>query len=188
MPRKKIAPQDGLVQVASVEGTSGADVKELMAQIEGLREKLAIETKARTEAEKLALAAVQSADAGSMQAAPAERATGKMIEVQKLSHYDTVGHKEDGRPILKPVFKKVKVPTFFYRVDIPPVGGMSLTINGVPLMHNTVYELDQDSLSSVKDMVWKCWKHDLDIHGSDENAYRKPTQAVFSGRAGGRVS
>lgn len=172
-------------EVASVAGTSGEDVKKLLNEIEGLKEKLAISETKRTEGEKAALAAAESQGMGlMMQTNIMEVPTGKFIDIQVLDHYETVGYKDDGRPILKPKFKREKSPTFFYKIDLPPVGGIGLTINGMPLYHGTVYEFDIHSLRTVKDMVYRVFKHDADIHGSDENAYRKPDSKQISMKTG----
>jgi len=32
---------------------------------------------------------------------------------------------------------------------------------------------DARTLSTLKDIVYRNWKHDRDIHGTDENFYRK---------------
>lgn len=197
MPRKYVkkttpAPETGApeakMEVASTAGTSGEDVKKLLAEIAGLKEKLAVSEQTRGESEKAALAAAEAQGANlMMQSNIMEVPTGKKIKVQKLDHYETVSYKDDGRPILKPKFKTVEVDTYFYKIDLPPVGGVGLTINGMPLYHGTVYEFDIDSLRTVKDLVFKVWKHEADIHGSDENLYRKPEPKQISMKSG-RIS
>ena len=193
MPRKYVrkAPDPATgesetkTEVASVTGTSGEDVKKLLSEIEGLREQLAISETKRTAGEKAALAAAESQGAGlMMQSNIMEVPTGKFIDIQVLDRYDTVGYKDDGRAILKPIFKREKSPTFFYKIDLPPVGGLGLTVNGMPLYHGTVYEFDIHSLRTVKDMVYRVFKHDADIHGNDENAYRKPENKQISMKTG----
>ena len=188
--RKTVDPATGepaeiKTEVASVAGTAGDDVKKLLKEIEGLKEQLAISERTRSEAEKSALAAAEAQGAGlMMQTNVMEVPTGRTINIQTLDHYETVGYKDDGRPILKPRFKTEKSPTFFYKIDLPPVGGIGLTINGMPLYHGTVYEFDIHSLRTVKDMVYRVFKHEADIHGSDENAYRKPEHKQISMKTG----
>lgn len=114
----------------------------------------------------------------------AEVPTGRRIAMQKAVGYKVVGHHDDGREIIKPVFKTENVPTFYYKVDLPPCGGSDLKLNGTPYYHGGVYELDLDTLRTVKDMVYRMWKHDAEIHGSDENFYRKPTRVNLSARGG----
>jgi hypothetical protein len=193
MPRKYVrktestgtdAPE-GVAKVASLAGTSRDDVKALLAQIEDLKGKLELEQRARGEAEQAALELAEAQGNGlAQQTTIQEIPTGKKIKVQKLEAYETVSYKDDGRPILKPKFRSEDVPTFFYKIDLPPVGGLGLVLNGMPLYHGTVYEFDLDALRTVKDMVFKCWKHDADIHGTDENVYRKPQNKQISMKSG----
>ena len=183
MPRKK-ATEGTEAKVASIEETSGEDVTKLLAEIKDLRSKLEVEKAARTEAETQALQSAQAQMTGVMQGAMQEVPTGKKIKVQVLESYETVGYKDDGRPILRAKFKQAERPTYFYKIDLPPVGGLGLTVNGLMLYHNTVYEFDIDTLRSVKDMVYRVWAHEASIHNSDENAYRKPQPFVVNGKTG----
>jgi hypothetical protein len=95
-----------------------------------------------------------------------------MVKVKRLLKYEVKGYKEDGREILKPEFQVVEIPSYFYKIDIPPVGGEGLTVNGIMLQHGAVYEFDLDSLRSVKEMVARLWQHERNISGSNENFYR----------------
>lgn len=187
MPRKKKGPGDPdvVAQVASVAGTELSDLEKLKAQIADLEAKLAIEKKARGAAEQAALEAAESQANGLMQQTEVmEVPTGKKVKVQVGNGYETVGYKDDGRPILRPKFKTEERPTFFYKINLPPVGGIGLTTNGMPLYHGTVYEFDIDTLRDVKSRVYAVWKHDADIHGSDENVYRKPQPKQMSMKTG----
>lgn len=191
MTKKNIPAADsqpaGHVQVASVTGTSPEDVQRLLAQIADLQEKLGIEQAARSDAEKAALAAAES-QGMLMQRDIQEVATGKFVKVKRAIDengnpaYEVKGYKEDGREILKPVFRLVDLPTYFYKIDLPPVGGTGLVTNGVDLYHGTVYELDLDTLRSVKERVHRLWDHDRNVHGSNENFYRKPQNTMLSAR------
>jgi len=181
-------PPETVAKVASISGTNGDDVKALLEQIADLKAKLAIADKERTASEQTALELAESQGNGLMQQTTIQEIpTGKKMKVQRLDHYETTGYKDDGRPILKAKWKTEEVPTFFYKIDLPPVGGLGLTINGLPLYHGTVYEFDLDSLRMVKDLVHKSWKHDADIHGTDENVYRKPENRQISMKTG-RIS
>lgn len=169
-------------RVASTAGTSAADVAKLEQQIADLKQQLELSEEKRDEAEKAALAAAE-AQGALMQRDMQEIATGKTVKVKRCSGYEVVGHRDDGREIKKPIFKAVELPTYFYKVDIPPVGGDGLKLNGNPLFHGTVYEFDLDTLRTVKEIVYRSWDHDRAIHGSDENFYRQPQQPTLSPRA-----
>lgn len=101
-----------------------------------------------------------------------EKPTGRLVEVTKSAGQYVDGHREDGRAIIKTKWKRVKVPTYYYKIDMPPCGGSHLMINGVPYYHGVVVELDADTLRTVKEMIYRMWDHDRQIHGSDENFYR----------------
>lgn len=187
MPRKpKVnAEGEGVAKIASIEGTASPDVAALLEQIEGLKDQLKVAAEKRDAAEQAALESAKAQGQAIMQQTDIQEvATGKKIKIARLTKYETVGYKDDGRPILKPVFHQEEVPTFFYKISLPPVGGLGLTVNGLPLYHDTVYEFDLDTLRSVKDMVFKCWKHEADIHGNDDNAFGRETVRQKAARFG----
>lgn len=176
------APGDpGVVaDIVDVDGVSKSDLRKLLQRIDDLESKLKVAEQGRSEAEQRAL---DSAKAGiHLPNGPEEVPTGKMVKVKRLDKYETVGYRDDGRPILQPKFKTVEIPTFFYRIDMPPCGGTDLKINGQPYYHGGTYEYDIDTLRTVKDIVFRTWKHDADIHGTDENAYRPQQRPRLSAR------
>ena len=180
--KKRTKPADGTVsKVASIADTKPDDVKKLLSEIADLKAQLKVSNAARGEAEAAALEAAQ-AQGTLLQSEVAEVPTGKKIKVQRAAGYKVVGHKDDGRDILRPVWKSVELPTFFYKIDLPPVGGTDCKLNGVPYYHGTVYEFDEDTLRSVKEIVYRLWDHDRQIHGSDENFYRKKQAPRLSAR------
>lgn len=188
MPFKKRPPKDPAApavetvsKVASIDDVTPDDAKRMLAEIAELRSQLAVEKEKRGEAEQAALEAAQ-AQGALLQSEVREVPTGKTVEVQRVKGYKTVGHRDDGRPIKQPIFETVLRPTFFYKIDMPPCGGTHIGINGVAFYHGAVYEFDEDTLRTVKEMVYRTWDHDRSIHGSDENFYRGKQQTRLSAR------
>lgn len=176
------------ITVASTLGASAPDVKKLLEQIEDLKEQLQLSEQQRSEAEAAALAAAE-AQGALMQREIQEVATGKTVKVRRAvdpktgkPSYKVVGYKDDGREILKPVFHDFELPTYFYKIDLPPVGGIDLKMNDVSFYHGTVYEFDIDTLRTVKEMVYRLWDHERNISGSNENFYRNPREQRISPR------
>lgn len=168
--------------LVSVKHVSPDDYQKLVNEIGDLKAQLAGEQVKRSEAENSALKMAES-QGMLMQREITEVPTGRTKKVRRCNEYKTVGYKDDGREIPKPVWHSIDMPTYFYKIDLPPVGGEAVSINGRKFYHGAVYEFDEDELRSIKDIVFKCWKHDSDIHGSDENFYRKKTQPVINMRA-----
>lgn len=158
--------------------TSAEELTALRAKVKELEKALASAGTEQDEAVRRAMFFRQRND---------EVPTGKSIKVAKCTGYENAGIREDGTMIRKPIWKEVDQPTFFYTVDLPPVGGVAIRINGEELYHGQTYELILDQVRMVKDMVYRVERHDAEIHGSDENAYRPKVNASFSGKANGRV-
>ena len=70
---------------------------------------------------------------------------------------------------------------WWYKMDLPPVGGLDVKVNGVPFYHGEQYKVTTDTLRTLKDIVFRNWKHEGDIHGSNENFYRQPKEQVLRG-------
>jgi hypothetical protein len=174
---RQMARKDAHAEIASVEGVGDEDLVALKAKVKNLEEKLAAATAQRSEEELALLASLQGINSLGSDAGR-EVATGKRVKVRRLSKYTIAGYKDDGREILRPEFKSVELPTYFYKINMPPCGGADLKINGMPLYHGATVELDIDTLRTVKDMVFRMWTHDREIHGSDENFYRKQQKDV----------
>lgn len=181
MPRKKTpaTTDEAIVKVASTKDVPSAREKKLLEEIAALQAQVSAKDAALDEVQAEALKRAE-AQGALMQRQIEEVPTGKTTKVQKLKELKVAGHKDDGREILKPIFRSVEVPTWYYKIDLPPVGGDGLKINDVPLYHGAVYEFDIDTLRTVKEMVFRCWKHEADIRGSDENFYRKPQHRHIS--------
>lgn len=180
--RKKPEAAGTVNEVVSISDTPPDAVERLLRENAELKAQLAVANTARGAAEQAALDAAQ-AQGSLLQPGIQEVPSGKSITVKRLDFYKVVGHGDGGREIRRPVFKDVQLPTFFYKIDIPPVGGTDCKINEIPYYHGTVYELDIDTLRTVKEMVYRLWDHDRNIHGSDENAYRQQKSPRISGRA-----
>lgn len=170
---------------------------DILARVKELEAQLAEALGQRDEAQQKLVE--QAAAQGSlMQTDVEEIPTGKTVPLRMLDTsyvdesggarpgYKVVGYRDDagGRPILQPVFKTVQVPTFYYKIDMPPCGGEALKINGIAFYHGTVVEVDLHLLRSIKEIVYRCWDHDRQIHGTDENAYRPKQRPTVSARAG----
>lgn len=158
--------------VASAGDVGDDDLAKLRAQVADLNAKLEDERAKRGAAEAAALASAE-AQSMLMQRDIQEYPTGKTVKVRRASGYSVKGYKEDGREILKPIWAEVELPTYFYKVDLPPCGGTDFKINGQPYYHGATYEFDIDTLRTAKDIVARCWAHDKEIHGTDENFYRR---------------
>ncbi len=161
--------------------TPQEEVVRLQAEVEKLTKALSAEVDARGKAEDEARAAASAQGVAFMQREIQEVPTGKKVTVQRCERYETKGYKDDGTPIQKPIFKDVELPTYFYKIDLPPSGGTAVKINGEGFYHGETYELDLDLLRTIKDIVHRSWAHEATIKGSNENAYRRPQNRVLSG-------
>ena len=138
---------------------------ELRAEVERLQAALATSETARTSAEEMALAVAQASPFGG---SAEEEATGKTVQI-------TVCLNPAERDVKKLKWKEVKVPTYFYNIQLPAGAGLCLSTNGVEYYHGQTYELDPNTLAELKSRVALCWAHEKSIHGENENAYHKPT-------------
>ena len=151
--------------------TSEEEIAELKAEVKRLSGALSIAETAGEEAARRALFVRNDNE---------EVATGEFVTVKKC--VNPWVKKEDDQK-----FEDVKLPTFLYKIDMPPVGGVHIMINGEAMQHGETYTLDLDQLRMVKEIVYRLRDHEANIHGTDENAYRPLSKARFSGKTGGRV-
>ena len=146
--------------------TTDAQLKALQDQIESLQAQLGVEKQARTAAEEMAHATAQ-ASSFTMTAAE-EQPTGKTISINMCAN-------PWERDVKKQIFKDVDIPTFYYNIQLPSGAGWALTTNGIDFYHGETYEVDYHTLVDLKSRVARTWEHEKNIHGENENAYRKPT-------------
>lgn len=186
-------------KIVDIQNVTPEDVKRILAENARLTQELADQTAARTEAEQKLVdqAASQLAQTDIREVPTGRTVNMRMLDAAYVDKHDDgthtgapngyriVGYKDDagGRPILKPVFKSVKVPTFYYRIDLPPSGGEALKLNGVPYYHGTIGEFDLHTLRTVKEIVYRGWDHERNISGSNENVYREQKRPHISARA-----
>lgn len=157
-------------------------------QIEQLRAEVERLTTALSDAEKAATADSEAAlRAKFIGNDHEELPTGKSVKVTSLKVMKIVGYTNEGIPMREPVWEEIEVPTFMYRIDMPAIGGDSIRINGQDYYHGQTYTVDLHTLRSLKEIVYRLRAHEATVFGSNENAYRKKTAAVFSGKVGGRV-
>ena len=70
---------------------------------------------------------------------------------------------------------------WLYRIDLAPCGGTDIKVNGVQYVHGETYEFTTDLLRSVKEIVSRTWGHEANIHGDNENAYKRAQDRVLRG-------
>jgi hypothetical protein len=157
--------------------TSTEDVATLQAQIAALTKKLE-EQGGELAVAKDAARAAADAQGGLpyMQATVEEQATGRSITVKRAKNPWV-------KDAAKLEFETVEMPTYYYKIELPPSGGTDLKINGSAFYHGQVYEFSVDDLRMMKDMVARSWGHEANIKGSNENIFRRPQNRVLSGKA-----
>lgn len=150
--------------------TPPSEVEALKAEVLRLSGELAEAQSSNEEAIRRAMMFKQDND---------EVPTGRSIKVLKHKNPRQRGEESDTL--------EVEVPTFYYMIDMPPVGGVAIKVNGEELFHGQTYELTMDQVRMVKEIVYRLRAHEASLQGNNENTYRKPTHATFSGKSGGRV-
>jgi hypothetical protein len=177
-PATREQSKDSYIEPVDASSSSAAD----KARIRDLEARLAASEAARTAEQQSALDIVKAQGLG-MTAPTDERPTGRTVGIIKCVGYKRTGF-EHGRVQREPVFEEVQVPTFYYKVIMAACGGLDLKLNGQPFCHGMTYEVDLDTLRTMKDIVWRTWTHDQSVHGdSAENAYRKQNNPVLNARA-----
>jgi hypothetical protein len=189
--RVRAAKQAGNAAVAEICSAQGVKMENLSVEsieiIKRLQADLAIAKSSIPASERLAVAAAEQ-QGHSTGTAVREIFTGEYVEVEKGTadpnippKYEIVGY-ENKRPILKPIMVKARLPVYAYKIDLAPAGGEYISINGTRYYHGMVAKFDEDTLRTVKEIVYRGWDHERNTHGSDENAYRPKSNRSFSAR------
>ncbi len=137
---------------------------------------------------QIALLQSQLDDAKAVNAEQAQRAayftssntevrTGRTVKVPRCKNPWV---KEDA----KQVWEDVEVPTYYFKVDMPPVGGIQILLNGEAIQHGQTYEVTPDRLATLKEIVYRLQAHDAAIHGNDEDTYRPRVSKEINVRTG----
>ena len=178
--KKAEEPKGSFAKIVAVDQVAPDDLKRLLAEMADLKAQLAHEKSERTREQQDALELAQSQGV-LMQTGIEEIPTGRKVSIEKCVRYKRVGF-EKGRPVHEPVFEEVEVPTYYYKIDMPPCGGWDLKTNGMPIYQGSTVEVDVDTLRDLKDRIYRLWAHDASLHGNDENAYRHKKNPSFSMR------
>lgn len=155
--------------------TSNDELSHLKAEVERLNKALKQSEQSRTESEERALAAAVGQGVPFIQNTVNEVPTGQKVKVRKAKN-----------PWVKKAdqleFEEVDMPTFFYKVDLPPSGGVCVKLDGVDYYHGETYTVHLDMLRTLKDSVYKAWVHEQTIRGNvNENVFRRPTARTLRG-------
>ena len=161
--------------------TPEEEIKKLQDEVARLTGALAVSDEKLTSVQEAAKKSVEQ-QLASMQTDVREVATGDTVKVKRLDKFKVVGYKDDGREIREPIWKEVELPTFFYKIDLPPSGGEGVVINGQYYYHGQTYTVDIDLLRDLKDKVARAWGHEQTINGRNENVFRKPRAQTLSAR------
>lgn len=144
-------------------------------QIERLRAEIERLNGALSDAKEINLEAVQRASyfANNREEIP----TGRTVKVRKCTNPWV--KKEDDQDWIV-----LDEPTYLYHVDMPPVGGTDIKLNGEEKYHGQTYEMTLDTLRSVKEIVYRIQAHEAAIHGSDEDVFRPRVSKQISLKSG----
>ncbi len=77
-----------------------------------------------------------------------------------------------------------QVDTFLFKVEMPPVGGVQIVLDGEPLQHGQTYEVTLDRLRYLKEIVFRLQAHEASIHGNDDDVWRPRISKEINLRSG----
>lgn len=79
--------------------------------------------------------------------------------------------------------REIDTELWEYTIDLPPSGGNDIGINGFKFFHGQTYKVTTNTLRDLMDKVHRCWWHEGNIRGSNENAYRQlNSRSITNGR------
>jgi hypothetical protein len=186
---KKVSPEqpvaDTYVRIASSSDVASKKERELLEKLAEAQSKIdkLLGVQQANEQQIAALEAAQRQGA-LYSSSVEEKVTGHKVKIRVFDHYKVTGYRDNGSEIVRPVFRTDEVPSYYYKIDMPPCGDTNLSINGEKYYHGAVYEFDIHTLRTVKDIVARTWAHDRSLHPNDENFYRRdPSWMARNNRA-----
>ena len=83
-----------------------------------------------------------------------------------------------------PTGKMIEEDVWYLPIDLPFGGDKdcSVKINGHPFYAGQTYKVRTSTLRSLKDAIFRSWKHEAEIHGQNESPYRKETRVTFNSK------
>src|SRR5258708_30839279 len=144
--------------------TNAEELERLRAEIKRLEGALAVANTANEDAARRAMFFKNDNE---------EVPTGETVKVMKAK-------KPWAKNVDDQELHEVELPTFLYKIDMPPVRGVQILLNGVSLQFGETYTVDLDQLRYLKDMIYRLRDHEANIHGSDENVYRPNVNERYS--------
>lgn len=148
--------------------TSEQEIEELKKKLEDLQGQLSDAHAASAEA---------TARAAFFAEANHEIPTGRKVKVRYCKNPWV--KKEDDQ-----VWAERDEDTFLFKIDMPPVGGVQMVLDGEPLQHGQTYEVTLDRLRLLKEIVFRLQAHEASIHGNDDDVWRPRISKEINLRAG----
>ena len=81
-------------------------------------------------------------------------------------------------------WEEKEVPTYYLNIDMPPLGGFTIKIDGEDLQQGQTYEMTIDRVRLVKDIQYRLRAHDASVHGNDEDTWRPRISKEISVKTG----
>lgn len=137
-------------------GMSEDDVLKLLQEIDDLKKKLEkaeqLNVAADDRAKYFASADEETPTGRTVKQLRCKNPTERDVELQEWVEYDE--------------------PTYYMKIDMPPVGGVQMVIDGQPLQHGQTYEMTIHRVRQVKEIMYRLRAHEASIHGEDEDKWR----------------